>query len=58
VDELYRCFKGQVKRVKNWRSGPNPVARWAAFSLLETKKQFRTMNGFQQLPIPVEELKK
>jgi transposase-like protein len=38
-------------RVKNWKSGPNQVSRWAAVSLLEAEKSFRTIQGYQQMPL-------
>jgi len=58
IESAFSVSKRKVKRVKNWRSGANQVARWAATSLLEAEKQFRTIKGYQQLPLLVEELKK
>jgi putative transposase len=46
------------QRVKNWKSGPNQVSRWAAVSLLEAEKSFMTVKGFQAFPLLIAELEK
>jgi transposase-like protein len=46
------------QRVKNWKSGANQVSRWAAVSLLEAEKSFRTIRGYQQMPLLMAELEK
>lgn len=50
---------GRIKhRVKNWKSGSDQVSRWAAVSLLEAEKSFRTIRGYQQMPLLIAELEK
>ena len=46
------------QRVKNWKSGTDQVSRWAAVSLLESEKSFRTIQGYQQMPLLTAELER
>ena len=45
-------------RVKNWKSSPDQVSRWAASALSHVQKQFRTVRGYSHIPSLMETLKK
>ena len=51
---MFSIQKPKVARVKNWRSGPNQVLRWAATALLEAESRFRKIKGHLHLPKLIE----
>lgn len=54
---MFSIQKPKVARVKNWRSGPNQVLRWAATALLEAEKRFNKVRGHMHMPKLIEALK-
>ena len=58
IESMFSIQKAKVARVKNWRSGPNQVLRWAATTLLEAEKRFHKVRGFMHLGRLMEDLKK
>ena len=58
IESAFSYTQYRVQRVKNWRSSPDQVGRWAATILLEAETRFRTIKGFMHLPKLKEELKK
>lgn len=57
IESAFSYTQCRVNRIKNWRSSPDQVGRWAATVLLETEKRFRTIKGFMHLSKLKEELK-
>ena len=57
IESMFSIQKPKLKRVKNWRSGPNQVPRWAATTLLDAEKRFRKVRGYLHLPKLIEEMK-
>jgi len=57
IESAFSYTQYRVERVKNWRSSPDQVGRWAATILLEAETRFRTVKGFMHLPKLKEELK-
>jgi len=57
IESMFSIQKPKVSRVKNWRSGPNQVLRWAATSLLAAEKRFRKVRGHMHMPKLIEALK-
>jgi transposase-like protein len=57
IESMFSIQKPKVSRIKNWRSGPNQVLRWAATTLLAAEKRFKKVKGFMHIPKLVEELK-
>jgi transposase-like protein len=57
IESAFSCVESGSRRVKNWKSGQDQVSRWAAVTLLEAEKQFRTVKGHQQIPLLIEELR-
>lgn len=57
IESMFSVQKPKVARVKNWRSGPNQVLRWAATTLLEAEKRFRRVRGHVHIIKLVEQLK-
>ncbi len=58
IESAFSYTQYRVERVKNWRSSPDQVGRWAATILLEAETRFRTIKGFMHLPKLKEDLKK
>lgn len=58
IESAFSIAKPKLKRVKNWKSGPDQVARWSASVLLEAEKRFRTIRGHKEIPILIDQLKK
>jgi len=57
IESMFSIQKPKVARVKNWRSGPNQVLRWAATTLLEAEKRFHRVRGHMYISKLVECLK-
>lgn len=57
IESMFSIQKPKVARVKNWRSGPNQVLRWAATALLEAEKRFNKVRGHMHMPKLIEALK-
>jgi putative transposase len=58
IESAFSMGKPKVRRVKNWKSGPDQIVRWSASVLLEAEKKFRTIRGYKQIPYLINELKK
>jgi hypothetical protein len=54
---LFSIQKPKIARVKNWRSGPNQVLRWAATALLDAEKRLKRVRGYMYLEQLLERLK-
>lgn len=57
IESMFSIQKPKVSRVKNWRSGPNQVLRWAATTLLEAEQRFNRVRGHLHITKLVESLK-
>lgn len=57
IESMFSIQKPKVARVKNWRSGPNQVLRWAATALLDAEKRFNKVRGHIHLGKLIEALK-
>jgi putative transposase len=57
IESMFSIQKPKVARVKNWRSGPNQVLRWAATALLDAEKRFNKVRGYMHLGKLIESLK-
>lgn len=57
IESMFSIQKPKVARVKNWRSGPNQVLRWAATTLLDAEKRFHRVRGHLYITKLVECLK-
>lgn len=57
IESMFSIQKPKVSRVKNWRSGPNQVMRWAATALLDAEKRFNRVRGHLHISKLVESLK-
>lgn len=58
LESAFSVLKPKVVRVKNWRSGPDQIARWAATTLLDAETKFRKVRGFMHMYRLIDELKK
>lgn len=58
IESAFSIVRERTGRVKNWRAGPDQASRWAAAALLEAEKRFRTVRGFQEIPLFIKELEK
>lgn len=58
IESAFSTVKAKTKRVKNWSSGNDQVSRWAAATLLEAEKKFRTIKGFKEIRLLIEEMRK
>jgi len=58
IESLFSIAKPKINRVKNWKSSPNQVSRWAAITLLDAEKSFRHVTGYREIPILKAELGK
>ena len=56
IESAFSKVRSQSGRVKNWKSGANQVSRWAAATLMETEKKFRTIQGYREIPKLISEL--
>lgn len=57
IESMFSIQKPKVARVKNWRSGPNQVLRWAATALLDAEKRFNKVRGHMHMGKLIESLK-
>jgi len=57
IESALSIAKPKLKRVKNWKSGKDQGAHWSASVLNEAEKRLRTIRGFKQLPLLINELK-
>ena len=57
IESAFSIVRDKVSRVKNWRSSPDQVMRWAAASLVEAEKKFRAIKGYKDLNTMEENLK-
>lgn len=57
IESAFSYTQYRVDRIKNWRSSPDQVGRWAATVLLHAEEKFRTVRGFMHLPKLKEQLK-
>jgi transposase-like protein len=57
IESAFSKTKGKTGRVRNWKSSPDQVSRWAASALALVEKQFRIVKGFREIPALIEELK-
>ena len=57
IESAFSIQKPKVARIKNWRSGPDQVLRWAATTALESEKRFKRVRGHIYLPKLIENLK-
>ena len=58
VESAFSIVRQKSSRVKNWKSGRGQVSRWAAVALKEAEKSFRTVKGFREIPLFLQELEK
>jgi putative transposase len=58
IESSFSRTKDLRRNVKNWKSGTDQVSRWAAACLLEVEKKFRTVKGFKQIPVIMNEMRK
>ena len=58
LESTFSMMKPKTARVKNWRSGPDQVLRWAATTLLEAETRFNKIHGFLHIPKLIERLEK
>jgi len=58
IESLFGRVSAKTNRVKNWKSSPDQVSRWAATTLLDAEKSFRKVFGWRDIPVLLAELKK
>lgn len=57
IESAFSYTQYRVARIKNWRSSPDQIGRWAATVLFEAETRFRTIKGHMHLQKLKEELK-
>ena len=57
IESIFDKVRNTSKRVKNWNSGINQVARWSATALLAAEEKFRTVKGYKDIPALINQLK-
>jgi putative transposase len=57
IESTFSVVNRKTGRVKNWKTSPDQISRWAAVSLLDAEKRFRIIRGHKQLPLLINELK-
>jgi putative transposase len=59
IESVFNGFRRRSRRVTNWKTGKkaDQIKRWTASCLLEAEKNFRTLKGFNQIPILVNALR-
>jgi len=58
IESAFSKVRGITHRIKNWSAGKNKmITRWSAISLLEAEKSFRTIKGFEEIPVFMKALK-
>lgn len=58
IESTFSLVKPKVSRVKNWKSGADQVARWAAATLLEAENRIHAINGHREMPLLTAALQK
>jgi transposase-like protein len=49
IENIFSVLRDQVRRVKNWNSGPKMRQRWAAAVLLDAEQRFNRIKGHAHL---------
>jgi len=57
IESIFDGVRAKSARVKNWKSGSDQIARWAAVSLLEGEKKLRCIRGIKEIPIMLAKLR-
>ena len=57
IESTFSVVNRKTGRVKNWKTSKDQISRWAAVTLLDAEKRFRTIRGYKQLPLLMAELK-
>lgn len=58
IESLFGRVSSKTTRVKNWKSSPDQVSRWAATTLLDAEERFKKVFGWKEIPVLLTELKK
>lgn len=58
IESAFGIVRIKSGRVKNWKSGPDQIVRWAATTLLEAEKKFRLIKGYKEISSFLVELRK
>lgn len=51
LESAFSVVKPKINRVKNWRSGPDQISRWAAATMLEAEQRIHAIQGHKELPL-------
>jgi transposase-like protein len=49
IENIFSVLRDQVRRVRNWRSGPDMRQRWAAAILIDAEQRFNRIKGYAHL---------
>ena len=58
IESAFSKVRAKSGRIKNWKSGSDQISRWSATLLLEVEKKFHKLEGYKQIPMIVEEMRK
>jgi len=58
IESAFSLAKNKMGRVKNWKSAPDQLSRWAASTLSAVEARFIMVKGFKEIPVLMAELKK
>jgi putative transposase len=49
IESAFDRVRSRTARVRNWKTGKDQIVRWAASTLLEAEKNFRTIRGYKEI---------
>jgi putative transposase len=56
IESAFSRARAKSSRVRNWKSGPDQVSRWAAATLKDAESRFRKLRGWRDIPSLIEKL--
>jgi putative transposase len=58
IESAFDGVRSRTSRVKHWRKGKDQIARWAAATLGDMEKRFRSIPGHKEIPVLLEAMRR
>jgi putative transposase len=58
IESAFDGVRSRTSRVKHWRRGKDQIKRWAAATLSDMEKRFRSIPGHKEIPVLLEAIRR
>jgi len=58
IESAFDGVRSRTNRIKHWRRGKDQIARWAAATLGDIEKRFRSIPGHKEIPVLLEAMRR